>query len=419
MATELKFTKTAIEKLPLPDSGRVAYLDTDPPKASRRDSIKGLRLMVSHTGVKSFVLSRKFQGRLKNFTIGRFPSWTVDMARKEALQLMASMNRGVDPIKERRAAKTRGITIKEAFDDYLDTRGSQLKESTKKNYRMMIKSHLSDWQTKSMVDVTGEMVQRKHAALTKKSPTAANSTMKVLRAVYRFGQSKYIDEHGKPLLPYNPVDQLTQMRLWNKESRRQRKIQNADLETWFATLNELYKSNQEYPDVAADYFRFLILTGFRRREASGLRIEDVDFRERSFTIHDTKNTKSLTLPMSDQLELILKRRCKDRIGGYAFVGPTSEGNLDDPRKQLDFVREESGLTFTPHDLRRTFVSVAESLDISAYALKTLVNHSTGSDVTAGYVIMDVERLREPMQRITDHLLHRGTQDSVAREGAKS
>jgi len=86
---------------------------------------------------------------------------------------------------------------------------------------MMIKSHLSDWQNKSMNDVTGEMVQRKHALLTKKSPAAANSTMKVLRAVYRFGQCKYVDELGKPILPYNPVDQLTQMRLWNREERRQ------------------------------------------------------------------------------------------------------------------------------------------------------------------------------------------------------
>ena len=49
----------------------------------------------------------------------------------------------------------------------------------------------------------------------------------------------------------------------------------------------------------------------------------------------------------------------------------------------------------------------ESLDISAYALKRLVNHSVGNDVTGGYVIMDVDRLREPMQRITDHIVGYG------------
>jgi len=37
------------------------------------------------------------------------------------------------------------------------------------------------------------------------------------------------------------------------------------------------------------------------------------------------------------------------------------------------------------------------------ALKALVNHSLGGDVTEGYVQMKIERLREPAQRIADKL----------------
>lgn len=48
--------------------------------------------------------------------------------------------------------------------------------------------------------------------------------------------------------------------------------------------------------------------------------------------------------------------------------------------------------------------IAESLDIPAYALKRLLNHKMNNDVTAGYIVADVERLRKPMQIITDHLL---------------
>jgi hypothetical protein len=44
------------------------------------------------------------------------------------------------------------------------------------------------------------------------------------------------------------------------------------------------------------------------------------------------------------------------------------------------------------------------LDIPAYALKRLLNHTdNASDVTAGYLILDVERLREPMERIAQSL----------------
>ena len=45
-----------------------------------------------------------------------------------------------------------------------------------------------------------------------------------------------------------------------------------------------------------------------------------------------------------------------------------------------------------------------ALDIPVYALKRLLNHKMTSDVTAGYVVIDIERLRKPMQMITDYIL---------------
>ncbi|RUQ85047.1 integrase [Legionella septentrionalis] len=68
------------------------------------------------------------------------------------------------------------------------------------------------------------------------------------------------------------------------------------------------------------------------------------------------------------------------------------------------VTKFSGIHFTVHDLRRTFITIAEGLDISAYALKRLMNHKMNGDITAGYIVADVERLRKPMQQITDYFL---------------
>jgi hypothetical protein len=41
---------------------------------------------------------------------------------------------------------------------------------------------------------------------------------------------------------------------------------------------------------------------------------------------------------------------------------------------------------------------------SAYALKRLLNYKMNNDVTAGYIMKDVERLRKPMQQVTNFLL---------------
>ena len=51
----------------------------------------------------------------------------------------------------------------------------------------------------------------------------------------------------------------------------------------------------------------------------------------------------------------------------------------------------SGVPFTLHDLRRTFITIAESLELSQYAIKHLVNHKTPNDVTAGYIIIAYSR----------------------------
>jgi integrase len=78
-------------------------------------------------------------------------------------------------------------------------------------------------------------------------------------------------------------------------------------------------------------------------------------------------------------------------------------HLVSPKKAKAKVIETTGISFSLHDLRRTFTTIAESLDIPAYALKRMLNHSDGSDVTAGYVVASVERLREPMQKVADYL----------------
>lgn len=64
----------------------------------------------------------------------------------------------------------------------------------------------------------------------------------------------------------------------------------------------------------------------------------------------------------------------------------------------------SGIQFIIHDLRRTFITIAEGLDISAYAVKRLANHKMNQDITTGYIITNVERLRKRMQQISDYLL---------------
>lgn len=110
-------------------------------------------------------------------------------------------------------------------------------------------------------------------------------------------------------------------------------------------------------------------------------------------------------------ELLLNRK-QNVSNGYVFPGSGKGGYIIEPRKQVAHIIKSSGITFTIHDLRRTFITIAERLDISVYAVKRLVNHKMNGDVTAGYIVMDVERLRKPMQQITDHIWQSIGRESV-------
>jgi integrase len=82
----------------------------------------------------------------------------------------------------------------------------------------------------------------------------------------------------------------------------------------------------------------------------------------------------------------------------------------------------SGVPFTLHDLRRTFTTTAERLDISPYTIKRLINHRLPSDVTAGYIVIHLDRLRKPLQAINDFLLiaaQQRTQQKFRNSAAKA
>jgi integrase len=153
-----------------------------------------------------------------------------------------------------------------------------------------------------------------------------------------------------------------------------------------------------------DYLLLILFTGLRRQEAAKLKWQQVDLKEKTLKVIDTKNKESHTLPLSDYLYELLSNRKINASNNYVFAGTGETGYIVEPRKQMAKVIKETDILFTVHDLRRTFITITESLDIPAYALKRLLNHKMTNDVTAGYIMLDVERLRKPMQMITNYLL---------------
>lgn len=391
----MKITKRVVDGLELPIAGMPGQTAQ---KRYYDDSLKGFGLRVTSGGSKAFFIEKRVGGKLRRITLGRYGELTVEQARKEAQKVLGQIATGIDPVAQKQAAKMSTVTLSHAFTDYMQARKG-LKEKTVYDYKRIIDIAFGKWKDKALAGITKDHVAKQHELLGAENGEAyANLSMRLLRAIFNFAIAQYEGENGLSLIPENPVNRLSQTRAWYRVERRRTYIHAHKLADWYVGVKALTN------DVLRDYLLFTLFTGLRRQEAAHLQWKDVNLDEKTFTVLDTKNRHPHTLPLSDYLFELLLRRKKSSESVYVFPGTGKAGHIIEPRKQMARVTQSSGVAFTVHDLRRTFITVAESIDIPAYALKRLMNHHMSGDVTAGYIMIDFERLRKPMQQITDYLV---------------
>ncbi len=389
--------KRFVETLPFAAAGTDYFLDA---------KLAGFGLRVGKTK-KVFIVEKRVRGKTVRVKIGEFPLVTVEHARRKAVDVLAQMSEGINPNQTRPGGSLKNLTLAHALKDYLGSRS--LKPRTQDDVERSFRTKLKDWLERPIHELTRDEVLQRHAELVEKSgPAQANQCMRYLRSVLNFAKPRYKLANGAPLLKENPVLVLTETRSWKRVPRRQTVIQRKDLGPWFLAVLEIRETHPgEVTQTICDYLLVLLLTGLRRGEATQLKWDQVDLEAGVLTIADTKNHEPHRLPLSDFLWSLFKERYQARVNEYVFQGREGGcGHIVTPQKTMNQVAEKCGVAFCSHDLRRTFTSIAEALGISSYTIKRLLNHKITREITGGYIVRgyDQERLREPVQRITDFVL---------------
>ena len=405
---KLKLTKAVIEAIEPPESGVLFVRDAELP---------GFALRVTANGAKSYVVERKMDGKTVRATVGRVGVVTLPDARIQGMRLLAGMAAGQNPHDARRdAAPVEVVTLDALFEDYLTERtrtDPPLKPRTVDDYRKLWK-YLADWHALPADRIDATMVIERHKALTAKpSGITANRVMRTLSAVmnYALNNEQYLRPGGAPLIVLNPVVVLRQRRLWNRERRRKSYLDAALLPLWWALVDDV--TDARWPDrweVVRDYWRFLLFTGMRSFEAARLEVAKVNLRRGTFEVEDTKNRETFEVPVGPWVRAMLERRvaAAKKIGSpWVFPAPKREAGHTSPAHDIrEILVAKHDLAWSPHDLRRTFATWLDSLEVSSFVVKRLLNHKSGAggDVTAGYVQSDIERLRPIVDRLEAKLL---------------
>lgn len=377
-----KLTKTLVDKISLEQSGQKLYWDSE---------LQGFGLRVGVTK-KTYIVQGNVNGKDQRYTIGAHGTYTPETARQAARELLLKMSKGISLIDEKKAKRVKKCTLKEVYDRYISERSGSLTERTIANYDGYIRNHISKWSSTSLENISRDDIIGHYEHMRKLGKDAlARQVFKFLQTLYSYAQ---IDNEDLK----NPVEILSKKKMWIAKKRRETYIKNYQLPKWYQSVMKLNNHS------IRDALLVILFTGMRKNEVFTMKWSYVDFEDKTLKIPFTKNKKPLVLPLNSYLYNIFSERKKYAgESEWIFPGNGKSGHITEAKKAVKAIVSDSNIDFMIHDLRRTFATITSSMDVSAYNVKRLVNHSMAADVTAGYIINNVDNLRDVSERIGEKI----------------
>lgn len=404
--SNLNFTKAALDALPLPAAGtRATHHD-----AGGRESVAGLQVRVTANGVKTFsVFKRAAGGKPERVTIGRYPDVSIDQARKKAKAVISQLAQGESPAAAKRESKVKSMTLAAAVARYVEEQtresdGLPLKARTRSDYLNMVKpSRPTAAGKRTKGGTLAALASRPIHDLTASAIKAVNDENRAQRgerqSAYAMVVLKAVLNFYGVTIAHSPFDRATP-----KAERvvipKSRPSDEAPVVALLENLGALWRALQAVPDTpAADYLRFILLTGCRPSEPRAITMVNVDLAASRVTLRDTKTRTDHIIYLSHQALAIVERQAKGKAGTDRLF-PVTEAEV---RALVLELSATTGLAVSAKNMRKVFASVAELL-VSAHTYRCLMNRGKkNSEDDKSYLRKTVPQMRAGWQRVADFI----------------
>lgn len=342
-------------KLSLTDKHCEKATSKGKPQLDIRDAVTpGLVLRVTKAGKKSWVFGRS------RVPLGTYPATSLIEARGRATEAQGMIEAGVDPRAARLAAEVSKPTVAQLVDDRI-----RLEARADSDNFLWTCMEIERCYDHDVIPLVGDVavVDFRPAHLNKitnaikdrGANTQANRTYQLVVALFEFAVRR--GEYGIDL---NPLASCVPP---SKEQIKERVLSPAELRTFWSDVD----AAMERSDLIPDLLRLILVTGQRPGEECGtIQREEIDLGAKLWTIpaHKTKNKKGAhAVPLNDLAVEILRRRMKLTNGSFLFPNREGEGAVPNYliSQTLRRALKDGRLKiahFTPHDLRRTFATLA-------------------------------------------------------------
>lgn len=371
----MHLTKRVIDSTSHPEHGQIFLRD---------DSLRGFGLRVT-AGSKVFILERKINGQSRRIVLGHYGDLTIDQARALALERIVEIQRGQDPVAERKQRR-----LQPTFGDleqlYLERHAIHKKSAV--NDVWILKNYVADWRPRKLRTITRADVAARHADMGKTRPVSANRMVALVRTM--FNKAHDWGLHPGP----NPASGIR----FFKEVKRDRFVTPAELPRLWTALQK-----EPNPYVRGAFFIGL-LTGARRSEVLTMRWEDLDLIQGLWRIPDTKSGQPHTIPLPAPVIQELQRLPRLKDNPHVFCGRWGRSHLVNVSKPWTRIRKEAGLDDVRiHDLRRTLGSWMVAAGASLALIGKTLNHQDVA-TTSIYARLQLEPVRAALEANATRML---------------
>lgn len=337
------------------------------------DKIPGLALRVTPQGIKSWSLRYRVGGQqMPRLTLGRYPTVTLEKARKKAQLELRAVDGGANPAAEKRAIR-QGETVADLATEYLEKHAKVKKRSWREDDRYLNAEVLPTWKHRKVKELTRRDVRVLIDGIADRgSPISANRCLALVRKMLNYAVSKDWIEANPAALMAKP----------GAERSRERVLTDEEIRLVWAACEA------ERPAMCA-LMRLRLLTAQRGGELARLRWNDLEGEWFTIPSTVTKNKLAHRVPLTTTAKAIFD--ALPRIEGCEYVFPGRSGNrpCGDAKKagrriaaRVLATLQEADATiavfdFRGHDLRRTASTQMAAAGVSQADIAKVLNHVEG------------------------------------------
>jgi integrase len=352
----VQLNEAVVKSLRVPERGsRIHYFPDAVLQGTKAP--RGFGVRITANGVRSFIINYRVAHQERRYTIGQYPDWSVLRAVKEARELRQRIDRGEDPLDDRRkqesATENAFKAICEEFfrrdGARLRTKGDREDDLRRLAYPKLGNKPIEDIRRTDVIRLLDDVADNNGLVM-------ADRLLAYMRRVMNWHASRS-DTYNSPIV-------RGMARTKGRERARERILTDDE-------VRAVWRAAEASPTPYTRLLRFILLTGARRAEAAEMARQELDGAIWTLPAARNKTKQDLARPLTEQALEILPERAGEFVfstgGGYTPIGGFSKFKL-----AFDETCGVKG--WTVHDLRRTARTLMSRAGVPADVAERCLGH---------------------------------------------